>query len=184
MWKDWVQAILPYIGTSEKVLELGFGPGHLQAALRSSGYDSVGIDASRSMARQAFYLSRKSALNFVLVNGYAQFMPFSKRVFSHVLATFPSEYIFEPLTLAEIWRVLPPDGQLLILPIAWITDERWPYRLASGLFRFTGQAPPYRVEQASQYYIAPIKKAGFKVTIQEIKRPSSSLLLIKANKIS
>jgi hypothetical protein len=73
---------------------------------------------------------------------------------------------------------------LLILPIAWITDQRLPYRLASGLFRVTGQAPPYQVQQASQYYLAPFKKAGFTVSVQEIKRPSSSLLLIKANKIS
>src|SRR6185503_13802859 len=53
-WKDWVISILPFIeGT--RVLEIGFGPGHLQRVLLSRGLIAVGIDESRQMARLAKY---------------------------------------------------------------------------------------------------------------------------------
>jgi len=57
-----------------------------------------------------------------------------------VAATFPSEYIFEPQTLAEIRRVLRPGGKLVIIPSAWITGQGWLEQLAAELFRVTGQA--------------------------------------------
>jgi ubiquinone/menaquinone biosynthesis C-methylase UbiE len=51
-WKDWVMSILPFV-EGPRVLEIGFGPGHLQRRLLQRGLIAVGIDESPQMARLA-----------------------------------------------------------------------------------------------------------------------------------
>ncbi len=51
-WNSWTRAALPYL-QGPRVLELGFGPGHLQVALQKREIWSVGIDESWQMASQA-----------------------------------------------------------------------------------------------------------------------------------
>lgn len=183
-WKNWVQSILPFVH-GPRVLEIGHGPGHLQVTLRSRHLDAVGLDESRQMSRQAYRRLSKTGYTPRLVNGLAQQMPFPTGSFHQIVATFPSEYIAQPQTLAEIRRVLSPGGELLLLPFAWITSNKLPHRLAAWLFRVTGQAPAARFllhpeELALEPFSQPFLDAGFQVSIEWIRLPASILLLVHA----
>lgn len=180
-WKTWVLSVLPYL-SGPRVLELGHGPGHLQAAMHERGLQPVGLDESRQFGRVAIKRLRSRNFNYLLVNGYAQFMPFQTGTLNQVVATFPSEYITHPSTLAEIYRVLTPGGTLLILPLAWITGRSLPHRLAARLFTLTGQAPNQATVVNHPRAAAPFRAAGFQVRMELIQHPASTLLLIHAVK--
>src|SRR5437588_7496091 len=47
--------------------------------------------------------------------GSAQHLPFMDASFDTVVSTFPSEYIYDPDTIAEVERVLRPDGRLIVI---------------------------------------------------------------------
>ncbi len=179
-WQSWVGGILPYV-QGQHVLELGFGPGHLQLDLNEKSFHAFGLDESRFMARQAQRRLRKQNFPQRLSRGYAQELPFVDRAFDTVAATFPSEYIFDPRTLIEIARVLTPGGKLVILPLAWITGERPLERLAAWLFRVTGQAP----REAGQLQPATrrrFEQAGFTVQSDQVRQGTSLLLVVVATK--
>ncbi len=111
---------LPYL-EGPRVLELGHGPGHLLTALRQRGLQAVGLDLSRQMGLIAYTNQKNLAIEPLLVNGYAQFIPFSPSSFDQVAATFPAEYFWDLQDSPEVARVLRPGGTLLALPAAWIT---------------------------------------------------------------
>ncbi len=50
-----------------------------------------------------------------IIQGSAQHLPFSDRSFDTVVSTFPTEYIYDPDTLAEIERILRPGGRVIII---------------------------------------------------------------------
>jgi ubiquinone/menaquinone biosynthesis C-methylase UbiE len=181
MWDRWVFSVLPYL-EGPRVLEVGHGPGHLQLAIHAKGLQAYGLDESRQMGRLAVKRIKGSCFLSGLVNGYAQSMPFSDASFHQVVATFPSEFISEPASLDEIYRVLVPGGLFLVLPSAWITGNRWYHRLAAWLFRFTGQAPDKSEALHPERLAAPFQHPGFEVYIEHLQLPDSSLLLIKAYK--
>jgi ubiquinone/menaquinone biosynthesis C-methylase UbiE len=138
-WREWTRCALPYL--NGKVLEIGFGPGHLQLDMLRLGFAPFGVDESRQMARQAFHRFRKKDRQPRLVLGLAQELPFSDGSFDFIVSTFPSEYIFDAQTLKEAHRVLQPGGSMVIIPIAWITGKHiWERSLAS-LLRFFGEVP-------------------------------------------
>ncbi|MBE3120212.1 MAG: methyltransferase domain-containing protein [Candidatus Atribacteria bacterium] len=178
-WQDWVQTALPYL--NGRVLEIGFGPGHLQLSLNEIKLPAFGLDESRQMARQASRRLRKQGAIFRLSRGYAQHLPFADGGFDSVCATFPAEYIFDPQALKEIRRVLVPAGRLIILPMAWITGTRLLERLMAWLFRVSGEAPgkPGPVSAAIKDRFA---HAGFEVRSEIVKRKGSQVLVIVAEK--
>jgi ubiquinone/menaquinone biosynthesis C-methylase UbiE len=178
-WQDWVLQAQPFL--SGRVLEIGFGPGHLQVALNKSGMEAFGLDESRQMARQARRRLRRGKYPVRLTNGYAQNIPFPGESFDCVAATFPSEYIFEPPTLGEIRRVLRPGGKLLMLPSAWITGQGWLERLAAELFRVTGQAAA--LELVLPGMKQRIAGAGFGVRHEMVQARGSKVLVIVGEKI-
>ena len=101
-----------------------------------------GLDASPQMLHQASRNLSKSNREKNLVLGVAQDLPFRDYSFPTVVSTFPSDYIFDPQTLSQIWRVLHDDGQLIILPAAWISGSNILDRFAAWLFTVTGESPP------------------------------------------
>jgi ubiquinone/menaquinone biosynthesis C-methylase UbiE len=182
MWKSWVQSVLPYL-EGPKILEIGHGPGHLQVALLKKGLFPIGLDESRHMGLLAFKRVKRLGVIPSVINGYAQLMPFKDASFHQVVSTFPSEFITDRDSLAEISRVLIPGGELLVLPVAWITGRRWYHRLAAWLFRITGQAPDWtELQKASQEFSFPFLRAGYRVELELVRQNASSLLLIHAFK--
>jgi ubiquinone/menaquinone biosynthesis C-methylase UbiE len=180
-WNQWVLTALPYL-TGPKVLELGHGPGHLQLAMAQKGLLSVGLDSSRQMGRLAYLKLNKVGVNSLLVNGYAQFIPFSSNAFNQVVATFPTPFIFRPDTLSEIYRTLAPGGDLVVLPAAWITGARFAERLAAFLFRATRQAPAQYEPNFENQMVAPFRKAGFIVVVTRTQGVNADLLFIIGRK--
>lgn len=138
LWQHWIVAVVPYL-RGPRVLELGSGTGYLQRALLLQGFDAVALDASPFMLRLARRKLAQAGLRGVLLHGYAQALPFASERFTDVVATFPSEYILDPRTLAEIQRVLAPDGQFLMLDAAQLTDADAYSAAVEAAYRVTQQ---------------------------------------------
>jgi hypothetical protein len=83
-----------------------------------------------------------------------------------VLSTFPSEYIMDGRTCAEVWRVLRPGGVLVIIPGATITGRSLPDRLGAmfnqAAFKSAGPDPRWT---------EPLVAAGFAVTLEHLQLP-------------
>jgi ubiquinone/menaquinone biosynthesis C-methylase UbiE len=115
-WRVWQQLVLTRLHGHE-VLELGCGLGDLLADMLEAGYACQAIENSPEMvdaARQNLVKRHLGSPNLVL-QGQAQRMPFGDESFDTVVSTFPSEYIYDPHTIAEVERVLRPGGRLIVI---------------------------------------------------------------------
>lgn len=172
-WNAWVRATQAHLA-EKRLLELGPGPGHLQAALHTNGFTPFGLDESRPMLRQASRRLRRDGFPPRLARGLAQRLPFANGCFDTVAATFPSEYIFDPHTLAETRRVLRPGGRLVVLIGAWPAGPgplRWLARLAGAAEEDPAVRPEPRIA-------APFVQAGFRVEIRQERAQSGTLVFI------
>lgn len=177
-WQRWVLATTNLL-TGPRILELGHGPGHLQEKLYETKVTSFGLDESSQMARQAFRRLARQGYTPRLARGRAQALPFANQSFDSLTATFPTPYIVDPATLAEIRRVLKPGGRLVVLMAAWLTGSSLSERFMHGLSRATNQTPP---EDASiEEMLEPYQKAGFQAGARFIEIPGSRLLFIIAS---
>lgn len=120
LWSRWIEAAVPQL-QGKYVLELGSGTGYLQRALHHGGIPAVGLDASPYMLRRARRKIEQAGGVALLLHSYAQHLPFPNGTFSDLVATFPAEYILDPLTFAEAWRVLRPGGQIVLIDSAYFT---------------------------------------------------------------
>lgn len=196
-WKDWVKSVIPFI-EGNRILELGHGPGHLQRVLLSQGQFVVGIDESAPMGRLARRNLTRLPLTtpapeseqdidytkIRLTRGVSQHLPFPEKSFDTVVATFPTEYIYDPATLTEAYRILSPGGRLVILPGATILGRGLMDRLMALLFRLTGQTPPNLPEMLRERSKEPFGKAGFAVQAHELEIRSSQVFILVATKIT
>jgi ubiquinone/menaquinone biosynthesis C-methylase UbiE len=143
-WSAWGRAALPYL--HGRVLELGCGTGNLQRALGTQHtLWSAGLDASPQMlaiTRRKLAAADQSAN---LTRAAAQALPFSAASFDSVVATFPTEYIIDMATLAELRRVLRPGGHVVVALAAAFSSDGLYQRLVDLLYRATLQRSP--VEQ-------------------------------------
>ena len=179
-WRDWLLTALPYL-EEPRVLELGHGPGHLQGALRQRGMIAFGLDESRQMGRMARMRLLGLGLPVALTRGHAQFLPFDVDCFDSVVATFPTEYIFDRRTLDEIFRVLRPGGRLVVVPMAWIVGKSVVDRAAVWLFRVTGQGGTL-TDAFKERIQLPFVGAGFRVRVETVEKRLSMVLVIVAEK--
>lgn len=184
-WQSWVKNALQFLeGT--KILELGFGPGHLQIDLAINGYIPFGIDESMFMAKQTLRRFNHRITRFNpacpsrLVQGIAETLPFANDSFHSIVATFPTEFIFNTTTLTEIKRVLGPNGKLIVLLSAWPIAKNLIDKANLLLFRWTQQIPPQDADLNS--FIIPFNKAGFTAETRLISLDTSELLFIISTK--
>jgi ubiquinone/menaquinone biosynthesis C-methylase UbiE len=178
-WQEWVRVTLPHL--QGRVLEIGFGPGHLQVDLHQEGLISFGLDESRFMARQAAGWMKKAGVPLRLARALAQSLPYPAGAFNSVVATFPAETIFDPHTLDEVHRVLTPGGVFVILPMAWITGVRPLERFTAWLMRITGATPgkPDTIPASLQdQFIVH----GFDLRQELVPLPHSKVLVLVAQK--
>jgi ubiquinone/menaquinone biosynthesis C-methylase UbiE len=204
-WKDWVGSVIPFI-EGNRILEIGHGPGHLQRILLTLRHGSgqarnlfaVGIDesaqmgrlAKRNLTRRSSSLQLSQEANFPspsrpdytqinLTRGVGQHLPFQDESFETVVATFPTEYITDPGTLAEVKRCLSNGGRFIVLPVAWPKD-----RFLDWLFKVTSQSPTEAMEFVKSRLREPCVRVGFKTEIQTVDVHSSTLLIVLATKPS
>jgi len=99
------------------VLELGCGLGDLLADMIEAGYACRAVEYSPQMAKAARDILRRRKLgdDALVIQGSARVLPFSDASFDTVVSTFPSEYIYDPDTIAEVERVLRPGGRLVVV---------------------------------------------------------------------
>jgi ubiquinone/menaquinone biosynthesis C-methylase UbiE len=171
-WQRWIRSVIPYV-KGLKVLEIGFGPGHLLAELTQAGSVAFGLDESLQMTRLAQRNLSSISLSAHLVRGKAETIPLADESIQQVVLTFPAEYMLNPLTLREIHRVLIDGGSVHIIPFAWITGRSPVHRLAAWVNRITGEAPPW-----NESILEPLEKAGFKASWEMKDFRSSKAMLI------
>jgi len=177
-WNLWVKSVLPYLD-GPKILEIGFGPGHLHLSLHQKGFSVVGIDESLQMLNITQRRIIRSGYTPGLVRGMASILPFSDSSFNQVVMTFPAEFIFNQQTMTEIYRVLVIGGTATILPLAWITGHTPLQRAAAWINHITGEAPDW-----DEQYLEPLKRFGFIVGYEMIHFTGSKVLLIQLIKQS
>ena len=115
-WRVWQRQALPRI-VGHDVLELGCGLGDLLADMLAAGYNCRAVEQSPEMVAAARETLRRRALggDTTVLLGSAQSLTFNDTSFDTVVSTFPSEYIYDPDTIAEIERVLRPGGRLIVI---------------------------------------------------------------------
>jgi ubiquinone/menaquinone biosynthesis C-methylase UbiE len=184
-WRDWQGAGVAFL-MGQDVLELAHGPGHMLVALKSADFHITGFDLSPSMSRMAQRRLRKAGLDVPLVRGRAETLPFASAVFDSILATFPAQFIVMPETLAALYRALRPGGRLVIVPEAHLTGGGPLTRFIEFLFAITGQrqagtgdhAPSALWQRAGERF----ERAGFAVTIEQVKLEKSIVTVVVAQK--
>lgn len=115
-WQVWQRLILTRIRGTD-VLELGCGLGDLFVDMLNAGYNCRAIEHSPQMVAAARDTLRKRKIGQTawIMQGSAQHLPFSERSFDTVVSTFPSDYIYDPDTIAEVERVLRPGGRMIVI---------------------------------------------------------------------
>lgn len=183
-WRKWVLLPIPMLG-EDGVLELGCGPGHLQLASAKQNRLTFGLDASPQMVRLAARRLSGQHLQANLVLGEAQNLPFRDSSIHQVVSTFPSDYIYQPETIQQLYRVLDQAGELIILPAAWITGGSFVDRFAAWLFRVTNQIPGGKTNGIDGEIVESFQfltTNGFSLKSSTIKYQDSQILVIHAIK--
>lgn len=187
-WRAWQLAALPYV-QGPHVLEIGHGPGHMLRALEAAGYEVVGLDLSAFMGRMAQKRLQREDLPARLVRAKVQALPLATAVFDTILSTFPTEYIVDPVMLAEAKRVLKPDGGLVIVPEGHLTSGGWSRRVIGWLFRITSQREGAFATRNREAWPAPdawdvfrqrFAAAGFSLQVHTATRARSAATVLVA----
>ncbi len=176
LWRYWIESVVPQL-KGDRVLELGSGTGYLQRALQRANIHNVGLDISPQMLRLARRKVEQAGGQALLLRAYAQQLPFLDNSFSDVVATFPAEYILDPATLEEVWRVLRPLGQVVLVNSAQFTHH--------DAYSAT-IAVAYRVTQQAGHDPCPdlLRAVGFEVHVAWVDVKTSRVQVVRGVKPS
>lgn len=175
-WNRWVRLGADVVNR-DPVLEIGHGPGHLLHELGRDHSRIVGLDASRQMTRMARRRTIDLARKVSIVQARAQELPFAAESFGSVVATFPTEYILDPETVAQVHRTLQSNGELIVVPVAQIHGRTLLDRFAAWLFRVTGQSG-----EIPEAWIQPFAHGGFRIRRQQLDLGRSTVTRFTATK--
>jgi len=176
-WRKWIKAVVPFLDRP-RILEIGFGTGHLQAALLQKKIPVIGIDESQQMVQITRRRLVLSGLIPRLIRGEAQTLPFASQSFHQVVITFPAEYILKSATFSELQRILVKGGDVVTLPLAWITGRSPWERLAAWVNRITGEAPAWDPQ-----VLEPLKETGFDISWEMVSLTNSKVVIVSMRKV-
>lgn len=178
-WGAWRRAALPFV-RGGRVLEIAHGPGHLLLALARAGYDTVGLDLSPFMGRQAQRRLQGQGVVVPLVQGRVQQLPFVAGSFASVVSTFPTDFLFEWAVLTAVYHSLAPNGTFVIVPEGHLTGSGWLPQAIGWLFWLTGQGAA--AEPDWEPLRGRLTAVGFAVTIHAIALPGSVVTVVVGTK--
>lgn len=161
-WDTWRRQVLEHI-VGNRVLELGFGTGHLLVAAAQQGLAIWGADLSWEMQRVAGRRLARRGLRAARVQARSQGLPFRDGAFHTIIATFPTPYVVDPATLNEIRRLLSVapgsvKGRFIITGLGFRTEDARMQYLLRLVFGGTGG-------DVVTHYRDYAAAAGFDVTI-------------------
>ncbi len=163
-WGAWQQVGLDRLPQGQ-ILEIGHGPGHVLEKLAEHGAAAVGLDPSRQMGHLAARRLRRRGQKVHLIRARAQAIPLPAGRLDGVLSTFPSEYIMDGRTCAEVWRVLRPGGVFVIIPVAIITGRTLPDRFGAWFNGVTHQS-----SEPDPSWNQPLHAAGFTTSVERVQQ--------------
>ncbi len=168
-WSRWRRDALAYLSPG-RILETGFGTGSLLIEMTRQGLDVIGIDASWPMQRVTGRKASRAEVSPLRLQAVAQRMPFPAGSFANVLSTFPTNYISDSDTLAEILRILSPHGRWVIVGlglrvksplkqflVGWLLgdwENAW-VRSFIGVAKTAGYAPCL-IQHETDAYLLPV----------------------------
>jgi ubiquinone/menaquinone biosynthesis C-methylase UbiE len=131
IWRGFLETALPML-KGPRVLEVSFGTGYLLT--RYAGrFEAHGVDLNRRLLAVARRNLRRAGLEADLRQGNVEALPFPDGAFDTVLCTEAfSGYPDGRAAMAEMVRVLAPDGRLVIIDIGYPSDGN---RLGTWLTR-------------------------------------------------
>jgi SAM-dependent methyltransferase len=98
------------------VIELGCGTGYVSAWLARRGARPVGIDNSQAQLQTAKRLQREFGLEFPLLHGNAEEVPFPDQSFDLAISEYGASIWCDPFRwIPEAARLLRPSGRLIFL---------------------------------------------------------------------
>ena len=189
-WQDWMRAGIPHLTNPNQLpgnlLEVAHGPGHMLIAAHQAGFTVFGIDLSSFMCRQAKHRLKNTDIILPQTRGDGMALPYTDHSFDHILSTFPAPFIFHQNTLAQLHRVLRPNGRLVIVPQARFTGGGWLAKSIAWLYTITGQRPNSQLENAdsptAEGLCRHLARAGFQTEISTTSLPNSIVTIIIAQK--
>ncbi len=117
--------VFPYRGTG-KILDIGCGGGSFLYRLKQWGWDTYGVEPSKTGAEQA------RALGLTVFHGTLSESQFENAFFDVIRLSHVLEHLKEPtVVFREIDRILKPDGRIyLTVPNTrslgfWLFQENW-----------------------------------------------------------
>lgn len=173
-WRSWQRAVLPHL-TGPRVLELGFGTGDLLIDLRGTHYQVCGVELSPHMIRIAQRKLHRHDLTLPLVRGRGQALSFPSSTIDSVVVAFPSPFIIHPHTLMEIYRVLRPEGRLVMVPLAY----RRQWGLAGWVLDQLYAATDQQTSLSWEDVLGPV---GLCAVVEKLELPNSVLQVVVAVK--
>ncbi|MGN0448190.1 MAG: class I SAM-dependent methyltransferase [Acutalibacteraceae bacterium] len=105
----------------QKVLDLGTGTGVLPRNLYSHGANWVGIDISAEQIEQAKKLSEGMNIDYYVKA--TENIDFPTEAFDVITACQCFWYFDHKKVMPNLYRMLKPDGKLLVLYMAWLPYE-------------------------------------------------------------
>lgn len=178
-WRCWQRASLKLLELppGARILELAHGTGNLQLDFHRAGYRVTGHDLSPYMGRIAYRKLTRQDLYPRLTRGLAQNLPFASGTFAAVISTFPTNFIFQPETLREVFRVLQPGGNFVIVPNGVLIGKGAAEAGLEALYRITGQRGDDHFDVTA--YFQPY---GFETQLFQESCPRSLAQVIVARK--
>jgi ubiquinone/menaquinone biosynthesis C-methylase UbiE len=153
----------PLLAKGEPLLDVGCGTGSLVLGLAAKGCRVTGLDQRPEGIEAARARLGETTANAEFVLGDAELLPFADASFAGALALDVLEHVDDDRVLAELRRVVRPNGWLFLtvpaLPLLWSRRDE----LAGHLRRYTESG----LRQA-------LERAGFRV---EVVRAYQFLLL-------
>ena len=133
VWRRWLRAALPHL-KGPRVLEVSFGTGYLLTRY-AARFEAHGVDINAQMLAVARGNLRRAGLSAELRQGDVEALPYPDASFDTVLSTMAfSGYPDGRAALAEMLRVLKPDGRLVLVDIDYPSDGN---RVGTWVARFT-----------------------------------------------